>query len=63
MKYRIYRVNLIGTVNNASIDYRDKKTNTYFDFLHEKDAKEKANELNNRVEHPDIEYWYRLVEG
>lgn len=68
--YRIYKVNLIGQVNNAAIDYCQKtsnedfehKSNTYLDYSDEKDAKKKAEELNRRVEHPDIEYWYRVVE-
>lgn len=61
-KYRVYRINNSLEASHAAFDYLDKKTNKYFDFTHEAEAFLKVQELNSRVENPEIEFWYRAIE-
>lgn len=61
-KYRIYRINNSLEIINAAIDYKNKETGEYYDYIWEHEAKDKAYELNQIVENPEVEFWYRAIE-
>ena len=61
IKYRVYRINNNLELINAAFDYKDKKTGNYYEYIWEHEAKDKCYQLNQELNSPELEYWYRAI--